>query len=125
MTRVIPNPVRLTVASTSSSNKVNVKIYDGEEYLEGAVGRVKFVGLYQNGVEIGSVYTTGTTIRINNVSVLSAIYAQGYTISLQLRTNDLPNGDYILIIRYTKNNVSKNYEVPIRIELFIPFYKRR
>jgi hypothetical protein len=117
VTTVIPNPVRLTVASTSSSNKVSIKIYDDEEYLEGAVGRVKFVGLYQNGVEIGSVYSTGTTIRINNVSVLSAIYTQGYTFSLQLRTNDLPNGDYILIIRYTKNNVSKTYEVPIRIEL--------
>ena len=117
MTRVIPNPVRLTVASTASSNKVNVKIYDGEDYLEGAVGRVKFVGLYQNGVEIGSVYTDGTTIRINNVSVLSVIYTRAYTFSLQLRTNDLPNGDYILIIRYTKDKVSKNYEVPIRIEL--------
>lgn len=114
---VVPNPVRLTTASTSSSNKVGVKIYDDGTYLAGATNRVHFVGLYQNGVEVGSIYSGGTYIRYNDVNVLETNVYSGYTFGLRLRTNGLPNGDYVAVMSYTKNNVTKNYDVSIRIEL--------
>lgn len=117
MTRVIPNPVRLTVASTAFSNRVGVKIYDNGVYLEGATNRVHFVGLYQNGEEVGSIYSGGTYIRYNGVNVLETNVYSGYTFGLRLRTNGLPNGDYVAVMSYLKNGTTKNYEVPIRIEL--------
>ncbi|MEE1020079.1 MAG: hypothetical protein U0L93_01510 [Bacteroidales bacterium] len=117
MTTVIPNPVRLTVASTAYSNIVGVKIYDNGVYLEGATNRVRFEGLYQNNVQIGNVSTNRQHIEYNGKNVLETSSYSGYTFSLKLRTNDLPNGDYVAVMRYTKNNVTKNYDVPIRIEL--------
>ena len=114
---VVPNPVRLTRASTSTSNKVGVKIYDDGTYLEGGTNRVHFVGLYQNSVQIGSVSSNGVFIVYNGENVLETNSYSGYTFSLRLRTNGLPNGDYVAVMSYTRSNVTKNYEVPIRIEL--------
>ena len=53
----------------------------------------------------------------NGENVLETNSYSGYTFSLRLRTNDLPNGDYVAVMSYTRSNVTKNYEVPIRIEL--------
>lgn len=113
---VVPNPVRLT---TTSSSKVGVKIYDDGTYLAGATNRVHFVGLYQNGVEVGSIYSGGTYIRYNDVNVLETGVCSGYTFGLRLRTNDLPNGDYVAVMNYTRSApaFSKNYTVPITIAL--------
>lgn len=74
---------------------------------------MRFVGLYQNGVEVGSIYSGGTYIRYNNVNVLEANVYNGYTLGLRLRKNDLPNGDYVAVVVYKPN--SKNYTVPIRV----------
>ena len=116
MTIVVPNPVRLTVASTAASNKVGVTIYDnGESLLDNAL-RVRFVGFYQNGEEVGSITSNGSVIQYNGISVLKIFYSSGYTFALQLQRS-LPNGDYVAVISYTKDDETKNYEVPIRIEL--------
>lgn len=114
---ITPNPVRLTVASTAFSNRVGVQIYDNGVYLEGATNRVHFVGLYQNDVEVGSISSGGTFIRYNGVKVLETNVYSGYTFGLRLRTDDLSNGDYVAVMSYLKNGVTKNYEVPIQIEL--------
>ena len=94
-----------------------MKIYDKGVYLQGATNRVHFVGLYQNGEEVGSIYSGGTYIRYNGVNVLETNVYGGYTFGLRLRKNDLPNGDYVAVMSYLKNGTTKNYEVPIRIEL--------
>lgn len=95
-----------------------MKIYDNGVYLEGATNRVHFVGLYQNNVQIGSVTSDRVFIRYNDENVLQTSVYGGYTFALRLRTNGLPNGDYVAVMSYlNKNNVTKNYEVPIRIEL--------
>lgn len=107
----------MTTASTSQSNKVGVKIYDNGVYLEGATNRVHFVGLYQNNVQIGSVTSDGVFIQYNGEKVLQTTVYGGYTFAFRLRTNGLPNGDYVAVMSYLKNSATKNYEVPIRIEL--------
>ena len=100
----------------SSTDKVGVQIYDNGVYLKGATNRVHFVGLYQNGVQVGSPYSD-VFIKYNDVRVLETSVYSGYTFGLKLLSNALPNGDYVAVMSYTKNNVTKNYEVPIRIEL--------
>ena len=117
MTIVIPNPVRLTRAGTSQSVKVGVKIYDNGVCLLDDELMSRFVGLYQNGVEVGSVPSDCKSIQYQGRNVLKLLYDYGYTFALHLRTNDFPNGDYVAVISYTKDDETKNYEVPIRIEL--------
>lgn len=117
MTIVIPNPVRLTRAGTSQSVKVGVTIYDNGQSLVDNSLMSRFVGLYQNGVEVGSVSSDGKSIQYQGRNVLKLLFDNGYTFALHLRTNDFPNGDYVTVISYTKDDETKNYEVPIRIEL--------
>lgn len=84
---------------------------------------VDTVGLYQNGVSIGSkggysgqiIYNGKVVIHIGSVQSTT-----GYTFYMQLRNGVdynhgtiLPNGDYDLVVRYNPN--SKNYTVPIRV----------
>lgn len=94
-----------------------MKIYDNGVYLEGATNRARFVGLYQNGVEVGSVVYNGVAIQYQGYDVLKITSSYDYTFGLQLQRKDLPNGDYVAVVSYTKDNETKNYEVPIRIEL--------
>lgn len=94
-----------------------MKIYDNGEYLEGVAQRTRFAGLYQNGEEVGSVAYHGIGIQYNGYDVLKIIFDSGYTFALQLQTKYLPNGDYVAVVSYTKDDETKNYEVPIRIEL--------
>lgn len=117
MTTVVPNPVMLTEASTSPSNKVGVTIYDNGVSLVDNTLRCHFVGLYQNGVEVGSVTSDGRVIQYKGSGALKIFYYSGYTFALQLQRNTLPNGDYVAVISRTKDDETKNYEVPIRIEL--------
>lgn len=117
MTIVIPTPVRLTEASTSPANKVGVTIYDNGESLVDNSLRVRFVGFYQNGEEVGSITSNGGVIQYKGVGVLKIYFLSGYTFALQLQRQGLPNGDYVAVVSYTKDDVTKNYEVPIQIEL--------
>lgn len=117
MTIVDPNPVRLTVASLSASNKVGVKIYDNGVCLSDDALMSRFVGLYQNGVEVGSISSDGKDILYNDTTVLRMFYQYGKTFALQLRSKNLPNGDYAAVISYTKDDETKNYLVPIQIEV--------
>lgn len=105
--------------TTTSSSKVGVKIYDDGTYLAGATNRVHFVGLYQNNVQIGSASSNGVFIEYNGEYALETGVCSGYTFGLRLRTNDLPNGDYVAVMNYTRSApaFSKNYTVPITIAL--------
>lgn len=124
---VSPNPVVLTAVQGTSGVKSFVSIYDNGELLPGGViagnNVVDTVGLYQNGVEIGSkagylgqiVYNGKRVIHIGTVQSTS-----GYTFYMQLRNGIdyqhgtiLPNGDYDLVVVYKPN--SKNYTVPITV----------
>lgn len=117
MTEVVPNPVMLTVVSESASNMVGVKIYDNGVYLERPANQVLFVGLYQNGEEVGSVSYEGKRIHYGSRDVLQIFSHNDYTFALRLIAYGLANGDYVAVVSYTKDGVTKNYEVPIRIEL--------
>lgn len=114
---VIPNPVILTEASTSESNKVGARIYDNGECIEGISLHRRFVGLYQNGVEVGIVIGNETTIQYNGMGALRVLYREGYTLSLQLMSRALPNGDYVAVVSLTIDGETKNYIVPIRVEV--------
>lgn len=114
---VIPNPVILTEASTSPSNKVGVTIYDNGESLVDNALRVRFVGLYQNGEEVGTITSNGSGIQYKGTTVLKIYFYSGYTFSFGLQRTTLSNGDYVAVVSYTKYDETKNYEVPIRIEV--------
>lgn len=108
----------LSTASTSSSNRVGVDITDDGVFLQGN-SNTRFVGLYQNGVSIGTLLWYDSIISYNNTQVLDI---QGnyewYTLGLRLRSSELPNGDYEVVIRYpvdSQATVFKNYTIPITV----------
>lgn len=118
---VMTNPVRLTTVNTAF---FGVQIYDNSEYLQGGKDRVHFVGLYQkgegmyqNGVEVGSIASNGTYIQYNGVNVMETNVYDGCTFGIRLLSNDLPNGYYVAVMNYHINGKSKNYEVLIQINL--------
>lgn len=123
----MPNPVVLTAVQGSSGVKSFVSIYDNDELLPGGViaggNVVDTVGLYQDGVLIGSPGGYAGQIIYNGKLVIATGSVQstsGYTFYMQLRNGldykhgtILPNGDYDLVVVYKPN--SKNYTVPIRV----------
>lgn len=66
---------------------------------------------------MGSVAYGGIGIQYQGYDVLKIIFDLDYTFALQLQTRYLPNGDYVAVVSYTKDDETKNYEVPIQIDL--------
>ena len=114
----MPNPVVLNTASTDSSNRVGVLISDNGVQLQGNIN-IRFVGLYQNGVSIGTLLWYDSVISYNGTQVLDmATNYGGYTLGLRLRSSALPNGDYEVVIRYpldSDGTIFTNYTIPITV----------
>ena len=108
----------LDTASTAYANRVGVQITDNEVQLEGNQ-QTRFVGLYQNGVSIGTLLWYDSVISYNGTQVLDmATNYSGYTLGLRLRSSALPNGDYEVVIRYPLNSdgtIFTNYTIPITV----------
>ena len=112
----MPNPVVLNRVSVVVSTAVGVQIIDNDEYLPSGHDYVNFLGLYQNGVQVGTATGQGNMIDYNGHSRVLQLYNKsGYTFGIMLYSEGLPNGDYIALMSYDDGIRYRTYNVPLRI----------